>query len=239
MVRRGSTVRVRQRAYLKCLQIGTYCCLSIEHADTFRTLCGTRDAPRRLAASSDTSAGARLRSRLTKLPANWRSHCLGGRDLEPIPNREAVIRYQPAREGLPCSFGPGVSTTIERNSGRLTDESWWRPRGLGLRRCGLVTLLDGVVPSALRAGASAVPEPAATPRYLTWERARAMASSISSRRVAANLRGVEYGQALAVSLAALPRRAGVGSVACGGRTGAGLWAVRPMDFLGWFGNNRS
>ena len=37
MVRRGSTVRVRQRAYLKCLQSALCCCLSTEHADTFRT----------------------------------------------------------------------------------------------------------------------------------------------------------------------------------------------------------
>jgi hypothetical protein len=37
MVRRGSTVRVRQRASEKCLQIGISCCLRLERADTFRT----------------------------------------------------------------------------------------------------------------------------------------------------------------------------------------------------------
>jgi hypothetical protein len=37
MVRRGSTVRVRQRAYLKVLQIGTCCCLRRERTDTFPT----------------------------------------------------------------------------------------------------------------------------------------------------------------------------------------------------------
>jgi hypothetical protein len=33
----GSTVGVRQRAYVKCLQSALYCCLRVEHADTFRT----------------------------------------------------------------------------------------------------------------------------------------------------------------------------------------------------------
>jgi hypothetical protein len=37
MVRRGSTVRVRQRACMKCLQMALLCCLNLEHADTFRT----------------------------------------------------------------------------------------------------------------------------------------------------------------------------------------------------------
>jgi hypothetical protein len=37
VVRRGSTVRVRQRAFGKCLQIGTSCRLHGEHADTPRT----------------------------------------------------------------------------------------------------------------------------------------------------------------------------------------------------------
>jgi hypothetical protein len=37
MVRRGSTVRVRQRACTKALQVGISCCLLVEHADTERT----------------------------------------------------------------------------------------------------------------------------------------------------------------------------------------------------------
>ena len=38
----------------KALQIAMWRCLRGEHADTFRHICGTRDAARRLAAPPDT-----------------------------------------------------------------------------------------------------------------------------------------------------------------------------------------
>jgi hypothetical protein len=45
MVRRGSTVRVRQRAYLKCLQIGTLLLSALINRRThFGHICGTGDA---------------------------------------------------------------------------------------------------------------------------------------------------------------------------------------------------
>jgi len=55
MVRRGSTVRVRQRASVKCLQIGTLV-LSVRRNPRTQNghISGTRDALRRLATPSDT-----------------------------------------------------------------------------------------------------------------------------------------------------------------------------------------
>ena len=98
MVRRGSTVRVRQRASLKCLQIGTLL-LSIlrtrEHrTDTYLT----RDAPRRFATPSDPSFRQDSIALISEIPAK------GLRSLSEL-----------ARERPPL-HGEGVDGSIPSNA---------------------------------------------------------------------------------------------------------------------------
>jgi hypothetical protein len=69
MVRRGSMDRVRQRAYIKCLQIGRFIVVSSLNMRTHSGHnCGMRDATRRLAASSDTSAGSAVEEPTQETP---------------------------------------------------------------------------------------------------------------------------------------------------------------------------
>jgi len=60
MVRRGSTVRVRQRASAKCLQIGICCRLFEQHAGTRGYIRGKRVARRHLATPSGTASESHL-----------------------------------------------------------------------------------------------------------------------------------------------------------------------------------
>jgi hypothetical protein len=106
MVRRGSTVRVRQRAYLKCLQIDTFVVVCSANTRTHSGhICGTRDARRRLASSSDTSV-TRLVDTLTReIPRKeTTSVATVGEILTPSQRERVSSRSRPTGRPLRAHF---------------------------------------------------------------------------------------------------------------------------------------
>ena len=120
MVRRGSTVRVRQRASAKVPANCHFVVVCLLNTRTHSGhICGTRDAPRRLAASSDTSLGSAVEydSGNSLQVASFR--CGRQRDLDPFPagrgsavgSRGASDRPLPesgvsVAAGFPCFLKP-------------------------------------------------------------------------------------------------------------------------------------
>jgi len=107
MVRRGSTVRVRQRASIKCLQLGTLL-LSARRtrghiSDTSGVRATHRDVSRRLLTRLAGTDAARFRG---KTPAHSHSRCLSWPDRDPLRAREGVGGSSPPEGFDPCPAQP-------------------------------------------------------------------------------------------------------------------------------------
>ena len=144
MVRRGSTVRVRQRASTNCLQIGISCRLSAQHAGTARVhlWCARRisDVSRRLPAHLPTATTAETRG---KVPQMGIKRCLVRRFPDPslqggvgepsdgacAPGRAWVscplLAKPPARVTTPPQ-APSWVRRLLRSSSRACSARWRR-----------------------------------------------------------------------------------------------------------------
>jgi len=139
MVRRGSTVRVRQRASRKALQMGICCCLPRRNLRASRVrdgyilgLAGTRGHARRLAAQPETC------SRHSIASTHPKSSCKAEVG---VACSDATLTPSFAREGIGCPVArrraprtPSTSAHVAPDSHatcaqRLVEErSWGRPR---------------------------------------------------------------------------------------------------------------
>src|SRR4249920_3475792 len=99
MVRRGSTVRVRQRAFLKALQMGVLCCLRWRDFDASRVqdgyifgLAGTRGHARRLVTQPGTCSRHSIATTCSKSSCkNAVGVSFAGTTLTPSFAKEGVI----------------------------------------------------------------------------------------------------------------------------------------------------
>ncbi len=121
MVRRGSTVRVRQRASVKCLQICICCCLLEEQADTIRThlryarrTAASSDIPRRIAADA-VQAQLSINSLLI-----GDSRCPRRRESDLLPaERGSVCRAKQAKGVAKGAAGKPAEALSGRGSGAV------------------------------------------------------------------------------------------------------------------------
>jgi hypothetical protein len=130
MVRRGSKVRVRQRASLKALQMRFSCCLILEQADTFRT---HLRCARRTETSRDAARHAFTDAIAATCPTKslLRGHhgCLNRRALDPFPSERGHPGW--LHEPAGCPYGQRF---IVPTSWNLAGNTACRPCGRPRRR---------------------------------------------------------------------------------------------------------
>jgi hypothetical protein len=138
MVRRGSTVRVRQRACESGCKVALSCCLNIEHADTFRT---HLRYPRRIATSPDVFRHGRrgdgwsLRTTTSLQEAYVR--CLNRRERDPFSTERRSSPGGSGRDRVPrlrrqSASLPQRGPTLRCRTGVMEDQS---PEQINQRMC--------------------------------------------------------------------------------------------------------